>query len=134
MGNLLPMPVASPDKRGGYSYDRPSKPVVENNFAHETHRSASEPGQTKDTLKIRCATLNVATYTGKEEEIVYMMQRRRIDFLGMAETRHFGRSEGKDLGRGFVLTYSGVKQGRRKHRVAIIANTGSTHTEGDACE
>ncbi len=25
----MPMPVPSPDKRGGYSYDRSSKPVVE---------------------------------------------------------------------------------------------------------
>lgn len=64
--------------------------------------------------------LNIATYTDKQEEITEMMQRKRIDPIGMAETRHFGKERGKDLGGGFVLMYSGVRTGRRKHGVAII--------------
>ncbi len=48
-----------------------------------------------------------------------MMQRRKVDIFGIAETRHFGKERGKDLGGGFVLMYSGVGTGR-KHGVAII--------------
>ena len=40
--------------------------------------------------------------------------------MGMAETRHRGKEEGKDLGDGYVLLYSGVGEGVRRHGVAMI--------------
>lgn len=48
------------------------------------------------------------------------MKRRRIDVLGMAETRHRGSCIGKDLGDGYVLMYSGINDGTRRHGVALI--------------
>ena len=48
------------------------------------------------------------------------MKRRKIDILGMAETRHRGKEEGRDLGDGYVLIYSGVEFGTRKHGVALM--------------
>ncbi len=81
--------------------------------AHETLRPASEPGRTtrrrtrkrqrtldRKTNKIKLATINIATYRDKEEEIVEMMRERRIDILGMAHTRHWGRDGGRDIGGG----------------------------------
>jgi len=74
-----------------------------------------------DTLKkFRCATLNVATYGSKEEEIVRMMERRKIDMLGMAEMRVRGVEEGRDIGGGYVLMYKGVEEGFRKHGVGFV--------------
>ena len=74
----------------------------------------------KDTLKIRCGTLNICTYTNKQEEIIHIMENRNIDIMGLAETRHKGEDSHKDLGGGFILAYCGVKEGKRKHGVAVI--------------
>lgn len=71
-------------------------------------------------MKFRFGTLNGGTYTGKEDEIIDMMNDRRIDILGMAEMRMSGDELGKDLGGGFTLAYGGGQQGRRKHGVGLI--------------
>lgn len=71
-------------------------------------------------IKLRCATINVATYGGKEEEIVDVMKERRVDVMGLAEMRLRGEEEGRDLGGGYVLTYKGVDEGIRKHGVGVI--------------
>jgi hypothetical protein len=36
-------------------------------------------------IKLRVATLNIATYKNKQEEIIEMMKDRNIDIFGMAE-------------------------------------------------
>ena len=68
----------------------------------------------------RFGTINVGTYNNKEDEILDMMKERKLDILGMAETRHGGKSVGQDLGDGYVLIYRGVDVGIRKHGVAMI--------------
>lgn len=68
----------------------------------------------------RYATINVGTYGEKEEEIIDIMKERKIDLLGMAEMRMRGSEDGRELGDGFVLMYSGVREGIRKHGVGII--------------
>ena len=68
----------------------------------------------------RFGTINVGTYNNKEDEILDMMKERKLDILGMAETRHRGKSVGQDLGDGYVLIYRGVDVGIRKHGVAMI--------------
>lgn len=73
-----------------------------------------------NSLGFRCGTLNVGTYTDKEDEILDLMKRRKIDVLGMAETRQRGSCVGKDLGDGFVLMHSGMDDGVRRHGVALI--------------
>ena len=74
----------------------------------------------RKALGFRCGTLNIGTYTDKEDEILDLMKRRKIDILGVAETRHRGKEEGRDLGDGYVLIYSGVEFGTRKHGVALM--------------
>src|SRR5678815_4936614 len=48
------------------------------------------------------------------------MKERRIDLLGMAEMRMRGSEEGKELGEGFILIYSGVRERIGKHGVGMI--------------
>ncbi len=48
------------------------------------------------------------------------MKNRRIGVLGMSVTRNRGKEKGKELRDGYVLTYSGVEEGRRMHGVEII--------------
>ena len=50
-----------------------------------------------------------------------MMKERKLDVLGMAETRHRGESAGRDLADGYVLIYCGVDAWIRKHEIARIA-------------
>ncbi len=38
----------------------------------------------------------------------------------MAETRHLGQHKGKDLGGGYTLIFSGLKEKGRRHGVALI--------------
>ena len=77
-------------------------------FAHETPQPASDPGQSlrrrnqqrkrighKIFHKVQLAMINIATYRSKKE-ILEMMEERRIDILGMAETRHWGKDKGVD--------------------------------------
>lgn len=56
-----------------------------------------------------------------------MMEKRRIDILGMADTRHWGKEEGKDLGGGCTLMYRGTEERGRRHRVAIIVGPRLSH-------
>lgn len=49
-----------------------------------------------------------------------MMERRRIDLLGLAEMRVRGVEEGRDLGGGYVLMYRGVEDGGRRHGVGFV--------------
>ena len=55
-----------------------------------------------------------------------MMKERKLDVLGMAETKHRGESAGQDLADGYVLIYCGMDAGIRKHGVAMIV--GPTQT------
>ena len=53
-----------------------------------------------------------------------MIEERRIDILGMAETRHWGKDEGKDQGGGYILMYRGTEEGGGRHGVAIVRVVG----------
>ncbi|XP_064078508.1 uncharacterized protein LOC135195936 [Macrobrachium nipponense] len=54
---------------------------------------------------------NVGTLTGKLREVVDVMERRRIDFLCVQETRWKG-SRTRETGNGYKLYYSGSREGR----------------------
>ena len=56
-----------------------------------------------------------------------MLEERRIDILGMAETRHWGKDEGKDQGGGYTLMYRGTKERGGRHGVAIIVGPRLSH-------
>ena len=101
-------------------------------FAREIPRAASDSGQRKRighrTLhKVRLATINIATYRNKEEEILEMIEERKIDTIGMAEMRHWGKDERKDLGGGYTLMYCGTEERGRRHGVAIIVGPRLSH-------
>lgn len=49
-----------------------------------------------------------------------LMERRRIDLLGMREMRMRGTEVARDLGGGYVLMYRGVEEGFRKHGVGFV--------------
>ena len=71
--------------------------------------------------KIRAGTWNVGTLTGKLREIVDVMERRKVDFLCVQETRWKGNSA-REIGNGYKLYYSGSREGRNGVGV-IVSNT-----------
>ncbi|KAL0818491.1 hypothetical protein ABMA28_008946 [Loxostege sticticalis] len=68
-------------------------------------------------IKVRFATLNVGTLTGRTKELADLLTRRRIDFACLQETRWQG-SKSRNIGEGYKLMYTGSKGGR--NGVAII--------------
>src|ERR1044072_2547719 len=60
----------------------------------------------RNRTTLRIATLNVGTLRGKEDEMVMVMRERRIDILGVCETRLSGGGV-KVLHDDFQLIYSG---------------------------
>ena len=98
-------------------------------FARETHRqprngrihtltTQKENGQrTRNTLKI--ATINISTLRGKEEELVTLMEERKLTLLGLCETCWSGSGR-RVLHHDFQLIYSGGNV--NKHGVAILVS------------
>ena len=67
--------------------------------------------------KLKLATLNVGTIKNKEEELIYLMQCRSIDMLGVCETRL--RENGtKTLKDNYQLIFSGGES--NKHGVGVM--------------
>ena len=65
--------------------------------------------------KLRIATLNIGTLTGKGREVAAIMAARRVEILCLQETRWTGGKSGgkaRNLGDGCKLYYSGGKQPR----------------------
>ena len=48
------------------------------------------------------------------------MKERKLDILGLSETRLKNKENGLDLGDDYILTYSGVEHGMAKYGVAIL--------------
>ena len=65
------------------------------------------------------ATLNVGTLREKVEEIVDLMEKRKIDIMGVSETR-MKDCGNKTVYKDYKLIYSGRNNGR--HGVALIVN------------
>ena len=68
---------------------------------------------------LKIATVNVATLRGKEEEVVEVMRERKIDILGLCETRFKGKTD-KKIHNDYRLLCSGSDNGR--HGVGFIVN------------
>ena len=69
---------------------------------------------------LRIGALNIGTYRDKEEEILQIMKEKKIDIMGLAETRLRGNQLNRNLGDGYIISSSGIDQGTAKHGVAII--------------
>ena len=65
------------------------------------------PDRQRQRLEMRCfASWNVGSLTGKGKELVDEMKRRRIDIMGIQETKWGGSSAGV-LGDGYKVIYNG---------------------------
>ena len=71
---------------------------------------------------LRVGTLNIQTLTGKVEEIVDVMERRKLDVLGLAETRWKGEGR-RELRKGYRLYWSGNSEGRSSG-VGVVVRDG----------
>ncbi|CAG5000228.1 unnamed protein product [Parnassius apollo] len=69
-------------------------------------------------LKVRFATLNVGTLTGKTKELASLFKRRRVDFICLQEPRWTG-SKAHNIGEGYKLMYVGAKHGRNGVAIAV---------------
>lgn len=81
-----------------------------------TARNENGPGSRQNKV-IRIGTINVSTMNEKEEEIVEMMKERRLDILGICETRMKNNGR-KIIHDDFQLMWSGGND--TKHGVAIV--------------
>ena len=76
-------------------------------------------GHGKENTYLRLGTINLSTLRGKEEEVIMMMQERRMDILGLCETRLPG--EGTKLLHGnYQLFYKGGRMAR--HGVGFVVS------------
>ncbi|VDO78489.1 unnamed protein product [Heligmosomoides polygyrus] len=71
------------------------------------HRGATElVRKSRNVGKTCVATLNVGTLTGRSCELVEALERRKIDFCAVQETR-WSCSKSRDIGRGFKAVLCG---------------------------
>ncbi|VDO25240.1 unnamed protein product, partial [Heligmosomoides polygyrus] len=71
------------------------------------HRGATElVRKSRNVGRTRVATLNVGTLTGRSCELVEALERRRVDFCAVQETR-WSCSKSRDIGRGFKAVLCG---------------------------
>ena len=82
------------------------------NFRHKRRKI-------KECCNLRIGTLNILTLNGKLEEIIDMMMERKLDILGLSETKWKGTGT-KELRDGFKLWWSGGNEG--KNGVGFIVN------------
>ena len=68
-------------------------------------------------IKLKVATLNVGTMTGKGREVADLMERRGVDILCVQETRWKGK-KAKCIGGGYKMWYCGSEN--KKNGVGII--------------
>ena len=87
-------------------------------MAEEDSSEKKAEGETSKGKNIRIATLNVRSMTGRGQEVVDFMERRRVNILCVQETKWKG-SKVKELGNGFKLLYY-VGEDGRKNGVGII--------------
>jgi exonuclease III len=95
---------------------------VDNPTAFKTQRNQPD-GSVKTTRKgkgLCLGTLNVGSLNkmGRKEEIIEMMIRRKIDILGLSETKWPGQGM-KQMRKGHHIVWSGEKE-KKKNGVAII--------------
>ena len=86
------------------------------NISEPTTGNVPEP---RIIENIRIGAINVATRRDKEEEVVEMMKARRLDVLGMAETK-LRRNGDRTIHEDYRLTFSGTEEG--KHGVGFVLN------------
>ena len=75
-----------------------------NGTTHGTHK------RNKRKNRRRVGTINVSTMRGKEEEIVELMDERKLDILGLCETRLKGSND-RLIHYNYRLVYSGDDEG-----------------------
>ncbi|VDP10747.1 unnamed protein product [Heligmosomoides polygyrus] len=72
------------------------------------HRGATElVRKSRNVSRTRVATLNVGTLTGRSCELVEALERRRVDFCAVQETR-WSCCKSRDIGRGFMAVCAAV--------------------------
>lgn len=92
-------------------------------LAHGRRQDANKRVQLKENTKIRVASLNIGTLTGKTEELAMMLRRRRIDICTLQETRWSGTKsydmEQERGPQGYKLIYNGAPRTRSGVGVAV---------------
>ena len=107
--------------------------VVSNELGHSTSvRSSKGSGlgnisprrlRTRKETKLRVATWNVGSLTGKFLELVEVMKKRKINIMCLQETKWIGQRQARTIWKGndkYKLWYSG--QVRNKNGVGIIVD------------
>ena len=91
-------------RRGGKQWRRKQ----ERHFSPVTFLSSQERKKAKK-VKLKIATLNVGTMTGKGREVVDLMERREVDILCVQETRWKGE-RARCIGGGYKCGTMEVKE------------------------
>ena len=80
-------------------------------------KERNEERKKAKNIKLKVATLNVGTMTGKEREVAELMKQRGVDTLCVQETRWKGE-KAKCIGRGYKMWY--CESGNKNNGVGII--------------
>lgn len=84
------------------------------------HKMKQIHHQQQQSKNIRIGTLNIGTLTGRSAELANIMKKRRIDILGLQETKWKGQKS-RQLPHGFKLLYNGSNS--KRNGVAIIVSS-----------
>ncbi|XP_063697808.1 craniofacial development protein 2-like [Culicoides brevitarsis] len=95
-----------------------SDPEANRNIGASSHHYPGESNM--KFMKLRFSTWNIGSLTGKSSELANLMQRRRIDIMGLQETKWKGQKS-KSLPHGFKLLYNGSNN--KRNGVAIIVSS-----------
>ena len=80
----------------------------------EKRKERNEERKKAKKIKLRVATLNVGTMTGKGREVADLMERRGVDILCVQEIRWKGK-RARFIGGGYKMCYCG--SGNKKNGV-----------------
>ena len=86
-------------------------------LSHERRGPLTTRTISKNKEQMRIATLNISTLRDKEEEMIEIMRERKLDILGLCETRLVGSGQ-KTLHENYKMIYKGREDGH--YGVAFI--------------
>ena len=100
----------------------------------QKHQGLPRPSssETSPRIKMRLASLNVGSMTGKGREIVEVMQRRRIDVMSVQEVRWKGE-RAREVGEGYKIFYVGEQSGRNGVGVIVSQSLVDSVVEVKRC-
>ena len=118
LSDALRLPSGVSKNGQGAPHRRPDVVISEQGFSREPGRARVK--KLAEDYKIRLATWNIGTLTGKTRELVDTMIRRRISIACLQETKWVGEKAREIEDTGYKLYYTG--KDRHRNGVGIVVD------------